>query len=151
MAAVRVTLIVPELIIVPCVRALLMTTPAFGLKTALAFTVKIVTTLKFTLAVTSALVLEMVRFRNEEVLVPPMACDVVPLKVTVPAAGVNVPLFVKFPVRERFALLELAIVSPVPMVTEPETVRLLVVSVKVEALLVAKVRLLPVAVTSTVG
>jgi len=62
-----------------------------------------------------------------------------------------VPLFVKFPVRERFALLELAIVSPVPMVTEPETVRLLVVSVKVEALLVAKVRLLPVAVTSTVG
>ena len=60
-------------------------------------------------------------------------------------------MFVKSPVRERFALLELAIVSPVPMVTEPETVRLLVVSVKVETLLVAKVRLLPVAVTSTVG
>ena len=79
------------------VPAPLTTTPAAGVKVALAFTVRVPTTLKFVLAKTAAFVFEMVKLLNVVTVVPPIVWAAVPFNVTVPLPRVKAPLFVKFP------------------------------------------------------
>lgn len=64
---------VPEPVIVPVAPPLLMTTAAAGVKRALAFTVIVLETFKFVLAVTATLAFEMVRLPNDVVEEPPIA------------------------------------------------------------------------------